>query len=708
VRIGENAFFYARSAAVCAIALLSLVNVTLTIIGMVKGHSAVPYWDMWNGYLGFFAAISEGDWTAWWVQHNEHRILLARLLFWLDLTLFRGLGIFLLCMNFVLLGLIYVTFFAYLRNQAFAKADRPASLVMAALLLSWTFSWSQHENLVWAFQSQFLLAQLFPLIALFFQSRSVAKRQNGTFDFFLAVLFGMLSVGTMANGILILPLMVIYSVLTRSGVKRHALLVMSCTFTLWVYFIGYSSSSNSLFQALLDYPLDVIQYVLLYLGGAVFYLSPASIALEFALASGALLIIVAAVLGVLELSNKVSNPTRLALLMFLLYVGGTAVATASGRVSLGVEQALSSRYMTPALAAWAALGVLLAPGFLRFYYRFKPVCLIAGIGFASLMTVHQVSALNVNDDELYQRRLAFLAVELGIDDAEQLKKIFPTSDYLLHFSAKYGDKEWSVFGVEPFRNARNRIGSRESEQFDQQCNGELTEVLPIVNEASYHRVRGWIVDSESPESGWLNLRNQKHELVGIALLAPSNDGNSTSVHHRNFSGYMLDGSFGKQLRIESRDAACGFDADVPEPIFILTPLADDDIGSSATAADVQPGSTWLGTDSWRSSVAGYIVLGSWVTSDADTGSVEIRINRGAKIMYRSGPENKRQVAVLTANGIELARSVLPSAHEWSWLEFDVPSLPEEFIVKLSDEGTGWGEWLAIAVKFDPQPPKETD
>jgi hypothetical protein len=36
---------------------------------------------MWNGYLEFFAKVASGDWSAWMTQHNEHRILIARLFF---------------------------------------------------------------------------------------------------------------------------------------------------------------------------------------------------------------------------------------------------------------------------------------------------------------------------------------------------------------------------------------------------------------------------------------------------------------------------------------------------------------------------------------------------------------------------------------------------------------------------------------------------
>jgi len=40
------------------------------------------------------------------------------------------------------------------------------------------------------------------------------------------------------------------------------------------------------------------------------------------------------------------------------------------------------------------------------------------------------------------------------------------------------------------------------------------------------------------------------------------------------------------------------------------------------------------------------------------------------------------------------------APDWVLLDFSHDVLPEEFAVKFSDKGAGWGEWSAIALKSD--------
>ena len=51
-----------------------------------------------------------GDNLHWWSQHNEHWIVLARMLFWIDLSWFHGLGSFLIVVNFLLIGIAYLVF----------------------------------------------------------------------------------------------------------------------------------------------------------------------------------------------------------------------------------------------------------------------------------------------------------------------------------------------------------------------------------------------------------------------------------------------------------------------------------------------------------------------------------------------------------------------------------------------------------------------
>ena len=65
-------------------------------------------------------------------------------------------------------------------------------------------------------------------------------------------------------------------------------------------------------------------------------------------------------------------------------------------------------------------------------------------------------------------------------------------------------------------------------------------------------------------------------------------------------------------------------------------------------------------------------------------------------MYRTGPENRHQR--ITIDGQRPYEGALPLAAQWKTLVFDDPSLTRDFHVTLSDSGTGWGEWSALAVQ----------
>jgi hypothetical protein len=64
--------------------MLTILMAGLAVAGVCRAYSPVPFSDMWDGYLHFFMQVSDGDSGAWWRQHNEHRIVLARLLFWIN------------------------------------------------------------------------------------------------------------------------------------------------------------------------------------------------------------------------------------------------------------------------------------------------------------------------------------------------------------------------------------------------------------------------------------------------------------------------------------------------------------------------------------------------------------------------------------------------------------------------------------------------
>jgi hypothetical protein len=110
------------------------------------------------------------------------------------------------------------------------------------------------------------------------------------------------------------------------------------------------------------------------------------------------------------------------------------------------------------------------------------------------------------------------------------------------------------------------------------------------------------------------------------------------------------------------------------------------------------GGAWRGADFYRSSLTGLRVFGSFIDSDADIGAVTLRMKAGDRLLYRSGPTVGRQLFEVL--GDKPLSGVLPLALDWTELRFDGSELPPEFELRLSDQGSGWGEWSAIAVLAD--------
>jgi hypothetical protein len=107
-------------------------------------------------------------------------------------------------------------------------------------------------------------------------------------------------------------------------------------------------------------------------------------------------------------------------------------------------------------------------------------------------------------------------------------------------------------------------------------------------------------------------------------------------------------------------------------------------------------STMTGTDFQKSKLEGFRVIGSFDTSDADTGEVLLKLRRGDHVRYRSGPGGGQSLSIVGYEQAFIAE--LPIANDWVTLEFSNAKLAAEFVVKIKDEGQGWGEWSALAIR----------
>ena len=432
---------------------LAALFILLVLVKIFTSFDAVPYWDMYDGQLAFYSRFTNGDWSALWESHNEHRIALTKLAFLIDFNLLDGTTRFLWYLNFVLAALIALVLVAFLRQM-----PSGATFVwMPAFLVAVSFSELQKENFYWSFQSQFFLVYLLPLAALYFALLSLTQPKRTTVYFVTSTGLGILSVGTMANGIFALPVLTAYALLTRMSWQRVALLAVLSVIGFLAYFHGLPEKVDqpSALQILTQSPLKFIRYWLTYLGNP---FRPAN-KIVAALA-GLALVVLAVRVAWKHIPRGRASAAEIALLGFMGYIFLTALVTAIGRVPLGVNQAMSGRYATPNLMNWCVLAMLCLP-----WLSASPMRAVkatrAFLVILLLLFVVQLSALRP-DKKATDRLGAALALELGIPDQDQVIHVYPKAELALQIVDRFRSDPKAIFAMFPIKDVGDLIGTRTS------------------------------------------------------------------------------------------------------------------------------------------------------------------------------------------------------------------------------------------------------
>ena len=523
--------------------------VALVIFGLFKNYSPVPYWDMWDGALSFYENVQEGKQSQWFAQHNEHRIFLSRLLFWIDFKLFGGSQHFLLIINFILLCLISLLFIRISDDMFPETTDSKLKVKLRYFIIIVIFSWLQRDNIIWAFQSQFFLTFLLPLLA--FHSLAKYKLCLKNKYFIIALICGVLSAFSMANGILAMPLLFLMGIYFKLEYSKLGILI-SCTIAvLAFYFDGYESVPNhgSLKDALLNHPFNFCKYLLTYLGSPFYYFFLKVSFIPPAL-FGVCLIVVSFIFTYRSFKHPSANSIPMALLVFILFFGGTAFATAGGRSIFGVSQAITSRYLTPQLMAWLTIILL------SLYYCRKShpkICLTALLMIPLTLLPYQVLELRKSrSSELFSKELAALALEMNVKDKERVSVVYPDTERAMTIAEYPKKHNLSIFGHPKFKDINEKTGT-ELKQFPKdKIPGKINTFTEISSEV--YLVRGWIYnDLTNSAPLTVYIVNDKNIIVGYAItgrFSPLQEevfGKSAS--HCAFTGYMKGPLLNSKLRL---------------------------------------------------------------------------------------------------------------------------------------------------------------
>jgi hypothetical protein len=391
---------------------------------VARCHARAPVWDMW-AIIDFWAQPIQSTPVWLWTQHNEHRILLAKLVLLLDYRLFSGRDVFTVTLSFVtvavLLGVLLWTFrvLAGMRGMLWRSAAAVAVLCL--------FSTAQWLNFVNGFQIAFFQVELFfalAAVALLLASLTSDAHLRRQWMWAVAsVLAGAAATYSMANGMLVWPVLIGLAALKRHRKGILLLVVVSSAVVVASYFFHYQFSSPVPQPGALRWlhqPIQMAIYVINYIGAPLDWGRP-TLAIVFGLIG------LAAAVFVLWRTVFSSNrePLHLLLASLLLFVLGSAVITALGRLQLGTEQALSARYQTVSLLLWLSLAVLL----LRWCaHRDARLLIAAQLG---LLAVMGMGILRFHSDvagaveRKTQVNTASLALITGVFDPPRISVLFP-------------------------------------------------------------------------------------------------------------------------------------------------------------------------------------------------------------------------------------------------------------------------------------------
>lgn len=522
--------------------LIPVVFLALVVVGTYRSFSPVPYWDMWDGAIWFYFAVRDGLDGQFMAQHNEHRIVFSKLLFWVDLHFLDARSYLLVPAN-VVLGVLVWLGFCWTARPLIQDDGLWKTVCCGLAVLS--LSWMQHENFISAFQSQFFVAVLFPLVS--FSCLAMAACGRRSWAWFLgALVFGVASLGTMVNGLFVFPLLVLMQVMLALAGGRMAwgkllsLVVAGGAMTaLW--FRNYTLES----AAAVPPPRDFLLFAASFMGDPLGHLTGS---LGGGVMGG---ILVSGLALFLVLTwwrrRRLLHPMFLGLLTMIGFIAATCLVVSYGRAAIAHDAAVISRYATPSLAAWCAV-VILGAALLQSSRHAPAVFARAAIAAAVVFLPIQLAAFGSQGPLLRQERMhGALSLSLDVYDPDALHKLYPSETRAYYERVKTATDRLaamniSIFADPSWRRIVGRLGSAAPMEWPV-CTGTVERDETIPNETRYRRVAGWAMDKARIDQPHLIYLAQGGRIVGIAMSGAPRPDVAKVMGWRGrqsgFNGYIL-------------------------------------------------------------------------------------------------------------------------------------------------------------------------
>ncbi len=326
----------------------SMVPPALIALFYIGGFGrTVIFWDEWR-MVGLYEKMETGVLTFGdlFAQLNEHRLLFPRMILLgiEHLTQFNTTAE-MYCSWAVMCAILGVAFLMW--RDTFGTSGRS---LLYFLPVPWlVFSLRQWENLLFGFQLVYYFFVLTVILALYFLNRT--DRVSGA----IAIAFAGIASFSNLLGLLVWPAGLLLIVLNKKGKAWISAWISAALVCIVLYFYGWQRVGQPRVLYFAERPLDAAAYFTAALGSPL-GMGPWVSGLFLLSVVLGVFIGIASIVLVVSLARSRRIPRHALWISLLAFGFGAALVLAAGRGGYGVDQAVSSRYVT-----------YLLPGILAFY-----------------------------------------------------------------------------------------------------------------------------------------------------------------------------------------------------------------------------------------------------------------------------------------------------------------------------------------------------
>ena len=496
------------------ILLGGVLTIGVTAYLVRVSYSGLPFSDTWielNAAIDGTRLLS----PSWiFAQHNEHRIVLPKLILAADILWFHGRCVLPLLSIFAIQFLSLACLSWSLR--ALGKWRRELWMTGTGLAAFCFFCPAQWENFVWEFQTCFVLPGFCAVVSiaalLWYSERKGPRSWWLIAASMTAALAGQYS---LSNGVLLWPLLLLAVILLGLGARIALAYLTAAVVSTCGFFYRYTAPSQTIEElGTLQGMRKAAGFCLACLGGA-WTTKPAAAECTGLLA----LVLVMAVC--IHLWRKDGRPRGLTLFLMLLilFCLGTSLLTAAGRFNLGIGQAFVSRYQTPVLLFWCSLGLLILAAVQSLDRRRAGLLLFQLVVVLVMLRGADLARYPIRNARWhgFQLKAAAAALVTGAADERQLYYGAVDPSRLAEKIHYLRQNQLSVFAGERSK----LLGQPFADHFrvlpSSGCTGAIQslEGLPASQGGSAVRIDGWVWDYRRREVPPYVIAVQNGTIVGL-------------------------------------------------------------------------------------------------------------------------------------------------------------------------------------------------